>query len=145
NEVKTGTATYGGVWGAGKGIIDSQTQVGGWPAYPVINRAANFDTDQDGMPDAWEAAYGLSPASASGANGNNGDFDSDGYTNVEEYINDLGAWPAANTLVFASVGGSTRYAQIANWGNTWQPSRFDTAQINTGTVTVDAVGQQAKV
>jgi hypothetical protein len=143
NEVKTGTATYGGVWGAGKGIIDSQTQVGGWPDYPVVNRAANFDTDQDGMPDAWEIARGLSPTSAAGANGNNGDFDSDGYTNLEEYINDLGAWPAPSPLVFTNALGNNRFANIANWGNTWQPSRFDTAQIRSGGAVIDAVGQAA--
>ena len=39
---------------------------------------AGFDTDRDGMPDAWEAAHGLNPAVAD----NNGDFDGDGYTNL---------------------------------------------------------------
>ncbi len=111
----------------------------------ATTRPANYDTDNDGMPDAWESAYGLSPTSASGANGNNGDFDSDGYTNVEEYINDLGAWPASSALVFTNALTNGRYAQIANWGNLWQPSRFDTAQIIAGAVAVDAVGQQAKI
>ena len=56
-----------------------------------FNRPANFDTDQDGMPDAWETSLGLNPAVAN----HNADFDSDGYTDLEEYINELAEWPCA--------------------------------------------------
>jgi hypothetical protein len=51
-----------------------------------------LDTDQDGMPDAWELRYGLNPNSAADANG---DFDGTGYTNIEKYINGLvdGSYP----------------------------------------------------
>jgi len=42
------------------------------------------DTDGDGMPDAWETAHGLNPNDASdGAV----DSDKDGYTNLEEFLN----------------------------------------------------------
>ncbi|MBN1180865.1 MAG: RICIN domain-containing protein [Bacteroidales bacterium] len=44
------------------------------------------DTDRDGMPDAWEIVHGLNPNSAADGNG---DADSDGYTNVEEYLNHI--------------------------------------------------------
>ncbi len=44
------------------------------------------DADGDGLPDWWESAYGLDPRSASGIDGRNGDFDHDGWTNIEEYI-----------------------------------------------------------
>jgi hypothetical protein len=118
------------------------------------NRAADWDTDSDGMPDYWEAEHGLDTDVAN----NNADFDSDGYTDVEEYLNDLAAWPAPGEIVFN--GASSRYAEILNWqvsGQTvniqgtgvvttksyWQPSRYDTAVINNGTVVVDAVGQHA--
>jgi hypothetical protein len=47
---------------------------------------APVDTDQDGMPDAWETKYGLNPNSAADATG---DFDKTGYTNIEKYINSL--------------------------------------------------------
>lgn len=40
------------------------------------------DTDLDGMPDAWETQYGLTPTNAADAAT---DLDSDGYTNLEEY------------------------------------------------------------
>jgi hypothetical protein len=84
NEVKTGTATYGGIWGADSGIIDSQTQVGG---YPILHSApAPRDTDHDGMPDDWEIAYGLN---LSNPDDRNDDPDGNGYTNLEEYLNSL--------------------------------------------------------
>jgi len=63
-------------------IIDSQTQVGGWPE--LKSKAAPIDSDEDGMPDSWERQHGLNPHDArDGA----GDKDSDGYTNLEEYLN----------------------------------------------------------
>src|SRR6266498_2069213 len=62
----------------GKGsIIDSQTQVGGWPELKSI--APPVDNDGDGMPDSWERHHGLNPRDASdGAS----DKDKDGYTNL---------------------------------------------------------------
>ncbi len=44
--------------GAGK-IINSQTEVGGWPRYKAGQ--APDDADMDGMPDEWEQKYGLKP------------------------------------------------------------------------------------
>lgn len=98
--------------------------------------AAPTDADQDGMPDAWEIKYGLSPTAAS----NNGDFDNDGYTNLEEYLNDLAAFKATGPLEF---DGSGRYADWSNWTRRWEPSRVDDVHVNVGTATVDAVGQKA--
>ena len=61
-------------------IIDSQAQVGGWPVLPP--GAAAPDSDDDGMPDAWEKVHGLDPARADGA----ADRDGDGWTNLEDYL-----------------------------------------------------------
>ncbi len=81
-QVRSGTATYGGNWGAGRGIIDSQRAVGGWPE--LTSEPAPLDSDHDGMPDDWEEKYSLAPDDFSdGA----ADTDEDGYTNVEEYLN----------------------------------------------------------
>ncbi|HEY0621608.1 pectate lyase [Sphingomonas sp.] len=66
-------------------IIDNEAQDGGWPA--LRSGTAPVDTDQDGMPDAWERARGLDPARADGA----ADCDRDGYSNLEEYLNELAA------------------------------------------------------
>jgi hypothetical protein len=103
-----------------------------------FNRPANWDTDADGMPDTWEAAHNLNPAAAD----NNGDFDSDGYTNVEEYINEIAAWPAPQPLGFNGATNN-RFAEITNWDIRWQPSKYDQAQIHSGSAVVDAVGQHA--
>lgn len=65
------------------GLIVSQGDVGGWP---VLNpAAAPTDTDNDGMPDVWELVHGLNINIDDSA----GDRDGDGYTNIEEYINQL--------------------------------------------------------
>jgi len=63
-------------------IIDSQTEVGGWPEY--ASAAAPADADSDGMPDAWEIRGGLDPTDPADSAG---DADGDGYTNIEEFLN----------------------------------------------------------
>jgi hypothetical protein len=82
-EVRTGTAKYGKSFdGGGNGIIDSQTDVGGWPE--LASGPVAVDSDHDGMPDEWEKKYGLNQNDPSdGAK----DKDGDEYTNVEEYLN----------------------------------------------------------
>jgi len=67
--------------GTGK-IINDPSEVGGWIT-PETGVACS-DTDHDGMPDVWEIKYGFDPNSAVDANT---DADSDGYTNIEEYLN----------------------------------------------------------
>ena len=66
--------------GTGK-IIDSQRDVGGWPALNAAEPPA--DADQDGLPDDWERVHGFDPASAT----DRLDSDDDGYTNLEEFLN----------------------------------------------------------
>lgn len=63
-------------------LIDSEIDVGGWPQLDAGTPAP--DTDHDGMPNDWEIAFGLDPNDPADQNQ---DRDSDGYTNVEEYIN----------------------------------------------------------
>lgn len=70
---------------AGSGsVIDSQWEVGGWPEYQQSRPPR--DTDRDGMPDHWEQSHGLNPRDAADAAK---DRDSDGYTNIEEYLNTI--------------------------------------------------------
>ena len=65
-------------------LIDSQQQVGGWPALKAGQ--ALSDADRDGMPDEWERRRSLNPADP---NDGNGDHNHDGFTNLEEYLNSL--------------------------------------------------------
>jgi pectate lyase len=48
------------------------------------------DSDHDGMTDAWEQLHGLDPQDPEDRSG---DLDGDGYTNVEEYLNQLAGDP----------------------------------------------------
>lgn len=71
--------------------IDSQKEVGGWPV--LKSALAPVDSDGDGMPDTWEADHGLD---ARNPDDRNNDRDSDGYTNLEEYLNSLVPLAAAS-------------------------------------------------
>lgn len=67
-----------------KGIIDSPSQVGGWP--DLKKGIKNPDTDRDGIPDKWETLKKLDPKNSS----DNRLFTLDkNYTNLEVYLNSL--------------------------------------------------------
>ena len=83
NEVKNGTFTYNGSKTGKKGIIDSQTDVGGWPVLSSL--PAWKDSDGDGMPDDWEIAQKLNPHVANHHARNL----STAYDDLEVYINGL--------------------------------------------------------
>jgi hypothetical protein len=76
-EVRNGTATKGD-----KGFVNSPSMAGGWPDLKSLPAPA--DSDLDGMPDAWEDQFGLDANNDSDISQ---DQDSDGYTNIEEYLN----------------------------------------------------------
>ena len=89
-EAKTGTAQYKGSITQSPGIIDKVSDVNGYTesSFGTASRPADFDTDKDGIPDAWELANGLNPNDASDAL----DYSLDGkgyYTNLEVYANSL--------------------------------------------------------
>jgi hypothetical protein len=69
--------------GAGT-IIDSPAEVGGWPE--LIRGAPPPDSDRDGMPDEWEIQRGLNARNAADRNR---DKDGNGYTDLEDYLNEL--------------------------------------------------------
>ena len=89
-EAKTGTAQYKGSITLSPGIIDKVSDVNGYTesTFGTAYRPADFDTDKDGIPDAWELANGLNPNDDSDAL----TYSLDGkgyYTNVEVYANSL--------------------------------------------------------
>ena len=89
----------GGIWKSEgyprPGLIDSQDDllslntsenVSVWPV--LLQRSTLIDSDNDGMPDAWERKFGLNPHDASDGNGKT--IDKYGqYTNLEMYMNSL--------------------------------------------------------
>ena len=87
-ETLDGTHTYVGSKSKIKGEIDTEADITehadgkGWEVYPEETRPENWDTDQDGMPDWYEA---LIHSDAHTANQND-DPDSDGWTLLEDYL-----------------------------------------------------------
>jgi hypothetical protein len=78
-ETRTGTVTYSGSLTGRAGIIDSQSDVGGWPVYS--SAAAPPDANGDGIPDGWlESRYPGKTAASVNA---------EGYTCLEVYLNSL--------------------------------------------------------
>jgi len=64
------------------GIITDPAQVGGYPDY---KGAAYTDSDNDGMPDAYELKNGLNPKNAADASL----IAKNGYSNIENYLNSV--------------------------------------------------------
>ena len=109
SEVTNGTTTYLGSKSINPppGLIDSQTDVGGWPL--LASSPAPADADADGMPDTWENSRGLNPTEPSDRNLT----DSGGYTRLENYLDSLvaGAFPVVSTAIFTtSFAGNTLHA-----------------------------------
>jgi hypothetical protein len=94
NQVKTATGT----------VILSQNDVGGWPVIPTINRAANWDTDFDGMPDWWELDRSSNRLVA-----DNNVVAANGYTQLENYLNAV-----CNTSNWG-VDADGNWSNDANW------------------------------
>jgi hypothetical protein len=65
-------------------IIDSQTEVGGWPEYLTpLEENIPVDNDKDGIPDYWEEDNDLDPDDPEDGKTIAGD----GYSNLEHYLN----------------------------------------------------------
>jgi|GEM_PF-823349 len=104
-EVSTGVATYSdtsfSVSGmvSPSGIIDSQNTVGGWPA--LSSTLYPNDSDNDGLPDWWEAKQNGNTTDSTSVNRNN--YDSDGYTFLERYINNIPG--TDDQIIFDNING----------------------------------------
>ena len=89
-EAKNGTATYTGSVTGKKGRIDKVSDVNGYTEanFGTGSRETGFDSDNDGIPDAWETANGFNPNNATDAS----QFTLDPkkyYSNLEVYANSL--------------------------------------------------------
>ena len=104
SDTRNGVATYTGS-GLGKGFINSQDDnrpsdaSADWSAWPTLATAtAPKDTDGDGMPDSWETANNLDPNDPDDGKATR----SDGYTNLEAYLNSI----VADITEAQNVGGT---------------------------------------
>jgi len=84
---------------SGGGEMDDNREVGWTIPIELLGTGGTADTDEDGMPDAWELANGLDPFSHDA----NGDADGDGISNLLEYTNNLDPqeadpWPEVTIL-----------------------------------------------
>ena len=64
--------------------IDNPSEVGGW--LRIASGTPQADDDRDGMADRWELDHFGTLIRGSSSN-TGSDFDGDGYTDVEEYLN----------------------------------------------------------
>ncbi len=110
-DTRNGVATYTGS-GNKPGIINTQNDNkpadagDDWSAWPTLNStAAPADTDGDGMPDEWETANGLDANNAK----DGALAASNGYTNLENYLNSLVADITSGELEGGTAEGSVTY------------------------------------
>ncbi len=83
-ETLTGTTSTQGSRSKLHGIIDKESDAEGFDGLNIVEeyRTADWDSDQDGMPDWWEKINDLDPK----VTNNNDDTDRNGYTELEEYL-----------------------------------------------------------
>ena len=125
--------------------IENENEVGG--VGEVMGGPAPLDADSDGMPDWWELAAGLDPATPDAG----GDADADGYTNIENYINAIafaGIQGAAITHILDDTGAIADDANTADTtlilgGTAWPGSTVTLRRMGAGVIgstTADGAG-----
>ena len=119
-------------------LISDPAEVGGWGI--LVGSAAPLDTDQDGMPNAWETAHGLNPSNAADRN----NLNLFGYTRLEEYLNELGG---AHTAKLQNAA-SGAWENPAQWSPDGLPTDDDTVFVkgnggSPGSVTASQPGAAA--
>ncbi len=147
HEAINGTYTYTGSRSGIRGEIDHENDIvtadyTGFEIWPEESRAADFDTDQDGIPDWYEELTGTNPNEAD----NNGDSKNDGWTNLERYLDFM-----AQPYVMVAPGEEVTFNVAPEFrGFTNNPvfsirtaDNTYTAEINDSIITVKAANSKA--
>lgn len=88
-------------------VLKNESQIaGGWPT--LASGTPYPDADKDGMDDRWESARKLTDPNA--------DADRDGYTNLEEFLNELAGDQDAQGNTLTRVGKGTGTVPAVNCG-----------------------------
>jgi hypothetical protein len=138
NEAANGTTTYTGTatkTGDGKtithrpGIIDFVKDQGEYTLESTFH-PDDFDTDKDGIPDAWEIANNLNPNNASDAFTYTLDTEKGWYTNLEVYANSL----VEDIMKAGNADGESNFTE---YYPTWQsPTAIRTVKTATSNTSV---------
>jgi hypothetical protein len=87
DETLKGTFTYKGSKSGLGGLIDNESDAGGFPNFANETRPTDWDTDHDGLPNWWEKTFGLNENSKAGDFSDaNLDKDKDGFTQLDDYL-----------------------------------------------------------
>jgi pectin methylesterase-like acyl-CoA thioesterase len=112
NDVMNRTGRIIDVQGGYPHLTPFASTLSAWPA--LASGTAPVDTDGDGMPDSWETANSLNPASAADRQL----IAANGYTNLENYLNSITTTPtfsvSGNLSGFAQTVGSPSTARAYN-------------------------------
>ena len=143
NECTNGTVTYTGSKAKVAGIIDmindpatheNDPTKASYPQLNTPSRPAGYDSDNDGMPDAWEIANGLNPYSASDQKTYTIDSERKYYTNLEVYANWLVEPQIKDALADAISGFDEYYPSVVDpniLGDANIDGQVDVADITT--------------
>jgi hypothetical protein len=134
-ETLDGSWTFSGSYNAPngtRGIIDHPDDVGGWEDYGTDARPADYDSDNDGLPDWWEIEVSkTNPHSTAGDFSDaNADPDRNGFTHLDDFLDWMG-----NPHYFISSGGKIDLKTLAA-GFTANPV-FNISQTNNCSVNLE--------
>lgn len=105
NETLNRSYSYTGSKSGIRGEIDDEMDAGGFEDYPETTLPADYDFDNDGLPNWWEELRGTNPRSRTlNYADTNRDTEGDGYTELERYLDFMAQphlWiaPAAQAVV----------------------------------------------
>ncbi|MEL1239989.1 pectate lyase family protein [Flavobacterium flavipallidum] len=126
-ETLKGTYTYKGSKSGLGGMIDNESDQGGWPVFASEKRPADWDTDQDGLPNWWEESKGLNPNSAQGDFADANAATTNGYTQLEDYLNWL-----AQPHFFINLNDQLRFSIIDYFKGYEKKPNYDISEVNNG-------------
>ena len=95
-----------------RGEIDNEQDAGGYEDYPEEAWPADYDFDNDGLPNWWEELRGTNPRSRTlNYADTNRDSEGDGYTEIERYLDFMAQphlWLAPGTEATVDVAALFR-------------------------------------